>query len=309
MQIDIHGFVASIHGMIQADIVEMFNILGVSMELCITNAIGTSKEYTHSFKEVMSLYIRANSTGYVLLNLHGSFFDNSPEFRLRQLLRFLSRFQHTFKQLDVGYNDDLKCMTKKVILFWFRNKNDYITGSLARYKFKNLYSQRKFDCIQLGSAKSTTNFRTIYVRPETGFIRFEIKFKNIDKIKYILKDYSTKNPEQFHTRSIESLVSCINIVTAQSKKNRVVSKYKKQPAWAAFLASDIKRISWSKIRAEQLQNRINSDEATFGKSVRRNANMIINMIKRLSTIHPEAEVLKQFAAHAGYKLVKDDTLE
>lgn len=97
MQIDIHGLVAVIHKMSQADLVEMFNILGILMGFCKSKEIGTSKTYTHSFKEEESLYIRANPTGYVLLNLHGSFFDNSPDFRLRKLLRFMSRFQHTFK--------------------------------------------------------------------------------------------------------------------------------------------------------------------------------------------------------------------
>ena len=309
MKIDIHGLVASIHGMSQAAVVEMFSILGIMMDLCNPNAIGTSKTFTHSFKGEESLYIRVNPTGYVLLILHGSFFDNSPTFRLRKLLRFLSRFKHTFKQLDVGFTDDLKCMTKEDVLRWFRYKKDYCTGSLVRYNLKTLYESRKFDCVQLGSAKSKTNFGTVYIRPETGFIRFEIKFKKKEKIEYILEDYSSKNLERFHSRSLESLISCINFITPRSKKNRIASKYKKLPEWKAFLGSDIKRIKWREIHAEKLHNRINCDEANIGKSIRRQATMVRNMIGRLREIHPEKDILKQFADHAGYKLVKDDTLE
>ena len=123
-----------------------------------------------------------------------------------------------------------------------------------------------------------------------------------------MEDYSRKNLGQFHTRSLESLVSCINFITARSKKNRVASKYKKQPEWKSFLGSEIKRIKWSDINAEKLKNRIHSDEATFDKRIRRQATMVRNMIRRLRTIHPEAEVLNLFSVHAGYKLVKDDTI-
>ncbi|MBC7949668.1 MAG: hypothetical protein H7Y42_17410, partial [Chitinophagaceae bacterium] len=163
--------------------------------------------------------------------------------------------------------------------------------------------------IQLGSSSSKTNYGTIYRRPDTKLIRIEIKFKKKEKIEYILENYSTNNLQQFNKRSLESLVGCINFVTAQSKKNRVKSKYIKQPSWALFLNSEVDDINWSKIHKERRDNRSISDEATIDKSMSRIAVMTNNIIKRSSVIlQSEEEVLRRFSKKLGYRLIKEDTM-
>jgi hypothetical protein len=309
MYIEIHGLNAVIHDMGESDVIEMLNILHIDYDLLKVSSFSNIQILEYSFGDnKQSVYIRVNS-GYVMLNLKGSFFDNSPEFRLKKLLRFLSRFKHTFKQLDVAFTDDMKCLTKKEIQFWCRRSSDYCTGSLvARRPPEIVKCAGRLSRIHLGEAKSKTNFGTIYQRPDTRYIRIEIKFKRKDKIEYLLEDYSTKNIEKFNSRCLESLVSCINFITAQSKKNRVASRYKKQRAWESFLGSDIVKIKWSTIYNERHNNRSDSDDATISKGIRRQATMINNMIGRLKPILSEEDVVMQFERYSGYKLVKNDDM-
>lgn len=242
------------------------------------------------------------------MTIHGEFFENGPDFSLKRLLKFISRFNHTPKQLDVAFNDDNKCLNIEKIRYWCAFDDDFCMGSLvARTAPGELTRRRAFERIQLSSARSKTNFGTIYVRPETGFIRFEIKFKNKDKIEYLLENYSSKHPEQFESRSLGALVSCINFISHQSKMNKNAKKYIKQRPWKKFLGSDIKPIKWSKILKDKSKNRVKSDNETADKSIRRNSTIIKNMLKRLRTIVPEEEILKQFAYNSGYILVKMDS--
>jgi len=307
MQIEIHGLVIVIHGMLDADIIELFSILGIPIDVCNSKIIGNSKEWTHSFaKAKESIFIRVN-VSYVLMVLNGSFFDNSPEFRLRKLLKFLCRFKHTFKQLDVAFTDDQKFLVLKHIKYWCKHSDDYCTGSLvARQPPLLVTAKGKFVRIQLHSAQSKTNFGTIYRRPDTKFIRIEIKIKNNNKIEYVLENYSGKNLEQFHTRCRELLVSCINFITTSSKKNRVASKYKKQAEWEAFLESDVKKIKWSEVHRLKLENRQQSDIDFFDKKIKRQATMVNNMINKLTVMRPEEDIKKLFAGYSGYQLIETD---
>jgi hypothetical protein len=193
------------------------------------------------------------------------------------------------------------------VLFWCRFSDDYCTGSLVRLSAPDiLFRKRKFLRVQLGSAGSKTNYGTIYRRPDTRFIRIEIKFRAKEKIDYILENYSGKNLEQFNTRSLESLVSCINFITPRSKKNRIASKYKKQPAWEAFLGSDVKKIKWSEVHRMKRENRQQSDNEFIDKKIRRQATMVNNMLNKASIILSEKEALNQFANYSGYILMKKE---
>jgi hypothetical protein len=305
MQIEIHGLVVVIHEIRQDDRVELISLLHIHINSFVTNPLKRRTKLTFAFKDEESVCIIINSEcDYVLLILHGSFFDNSPDFRLRKFLTFLSKFKHTIKQLDIAFNDDLECLTLKELRHWVRNSKEYCTGSLvARNPPKYLTVERKFDAVRLGSATSTMNYGTIYRRLDTRFFRIEIKLKNKDKIGYILENYNSKDLQQFHKRSLQLLDSCINFVTPSSKKRRAL---KKQPSWEAFLGSHIKKIKWKAVHDAKRANRQESESVSVAKKTHRLRSTLTNGILRLSTIIPEHEVRKMIFDQTGYKLVKDD---
>jgi len=306
MDIEIHGLNVVTHSMSEDDIIDLFSVLHINLELFQSKTFGNAREFKYSFVDKESVYIRYNiDSGYVMINLHGSFFDNSPDFRLRKFLKFISRHKHTMKQLDVAFTDDKKYLNIKTLRYWCRNSKQYCTGSIVSNNIpKTVYAEGKFDRIQLGSASSKVNFGTIYVRQDTKLIRIEIKVKKKEKIEYILENYSTKNLQLFETRSLETLVSCINFVRVQSKRNRVKAKYKKQPSWESFLESKVDDINWRKIHEERLKNRSEADEATFEKRISRQATMLKNMIIRSMATHPEEDVLRLLSELSGYHVKK-----
>jgi hypothetical protein len=256
-----------------------------------------------------SIYLRvtANDYGhYVLVNLHGSFFDNSPDFRLVKLLKFLSRFPHTFLQLDVAFNDDKKCLKMIEIRRWCKEYKLYTTGTLVKYRApRKMAEETKVISMQLGPATSRTAFGTIYRRPDTRFIRIEIKLKKAEKIKFLLDVYSTKNIELFHERSLQVLNNCINFITPSSKKTRNPDLYKKLEPWEKFLESDIEKIIWKDEYSKMRVNRTVSDAITVDKRISRTSTLVDNMMNALATILPENEVMERFEECCpGYKLVK-----
>lgn len=309
MQIEIHGLNVVIHRIPKENVDELVDLLNIKRELFVSKNFSNTTELTYSFvKGTQSVYIRINNTydkKYLIMNLKGSFFDNSPDFRLKKLLNFLSRFNYTIKQLDIAFNDDRKRLSIKKIKYWCKNSEDYCTGSLVLRNAPIIAMKNgKFVRIQLHTAASKTNYGTIYRRPDTRIIRLELKIKDKHKIEYILEKYSSKNIEVFQTRSLETLVSCINFITYQSKKNRIMSKYKKQPSWELFLGSDIKKIKWSEIHKKRRINRQESDNAIFHKRITRQATMVNNMVRKLKLMHSEENILKCFSDLSEYQLVK-----
>lgn len=306
MHIEIHGFVVSIHGVSEKDISELCNILGIDVDL-FKKKFGNAKVLKHAFGKVKeSVKIKFNTdTGYVLLILHGSFFDNSPDFRLEKLRHFLSQFKHTPKQLDVAFTDDKKYMKIEDVVRWCGNCDNYCTGNLVARNAPEVVTKKMvFDRIHLDSASSKTNYGTIYVRPDTGFIRIEIKFKDQNKINYLLKNHSKKKTRRFKKRSLKLLVSCINFIKWPNKKDKVTAGYIKQPSWLSFLESDIQKISLRVVYNERVQSRIESDIYALDKSSKRNGTIIKNMINKYSKFKHTNEIINQFAVDSGYYLVK-----
>jgi len=259
-----------------------------------------------------SIFIRTNTTNelkYVMLNLKGSFFDNSPEFKLESLLNFLSRFQYTPKQLDVAFNDDKKLLDKKELLRWCRYSDEYCVGSLVRNIPPHKVTRNgKFVRMQLGDAKSKANFGTIYRRPNTKFWRIEIKLKSKHKINHILESYSVENIKTFERRSIQTLVGCINFVSPPSKKTRCLVRYKKQKAWKEFLESDVTKINWNKVRRETIASLSQMDiDTLLWKRANRQAKMLKNLVTESETVGLEEEIIRQLAEATGYKLIKERT--
>lgn len=311
MNIEKHGFNLVVHNIAAKDEYTLTGILQIPHARFKLAEYGNARVLTHSFgKAKKSVYIRINSNNgsdTLRLELKGSFFDNSPDFSFEELLNFVASFDKwTPKQLDVAFNDDLKRLTKKDVKRWCGFSDDYCTGNLVKREPPYVvFRKRKFHRVQLGSAGSNTGYGTIYQRPDTKFLRIEIKIRDQKKIEYLLENFSKENIKQFEARSREMLVSCINFVTAQSKKNRVAAKYIKQTAWQSFLASKVKRIKWSEIRSEQQRNRVASEKVTFDCSISRQGRMVSKMIEGFKSSYPEANIIDAFAEYSGYRLVKD----
>lgn len=314
MEIEIHGFVVAIRNISDSKIQELTNDV-----LHLDYMQYSKKEYNdrltliHSFKgkgESVSIHCGSSTIngeyGYVKINLHGSFFDNSPEFKFEELVSFLSQFKNTPKQLDVAFNDNKNCLSIAEVERWCDSPDDYCIGSLVRRLAPGLRRiKRKFDRIELASASSKTNYGTIYVRPDTDFIRFEIKFRKSEKIQYLLEDYSIHNVHQFNTRSLEALVGCINFIKPSSRGKRNGAKDVKQPAWKSFLASDINKINWNKLKRDKEDSRHCADNYTFDKKLKRLASMLQNLVSKASIIFPEDEVFNKLSEYSGYIVMRN----
>jgi hypothetical protein len=185
---------------------------------------------------------------------------------------------------------------------------DYCTGSLvsARKKPQKVVEERKLVRIQLGSARSKANYGTIYRRPDTKFIRFEIKLKDRSKIDYLMESFCAGDFDEFNQRCVYLLISCVNFIDYHTKKKRVLSQYKMLPSWEQFIGSDIKRISWRKLKEERVANRLTSDRMTVEKKLRRLTSTLRNEIGRLSVLLTEEEVLQRISDGTGLTICKSD---
>jgi hypothetical protein len=310
MQIEIHGLYVVIHSIPLDEVKylcdEILKIKYYSM-LATGKSSNTSKLIKKFAKAQESVCIKrygANGDVFTTVNLHGTFFECSKGFKFVKFLTFVSMYKHTFKQLDIAFNDNNRCLSKKEVIHWCNYPDDYCTGSLVDKLDPDIgRKRRKTHIIKLGNAKSTISYGTIYRRPELKRWRFEIKFKSNDKIMYLIEKYSEIKPQQFHKRCLRFLVGCINFVTPQSKKNGKL--YKKQKSWLAFLESDIKKINWSQIQREKRNNRTVADKEMSDRQIKRTASMLRNLVNRLKVDYPEKEVIKRIEEFSGYNLVKN----
>lgn len=315
MFIEIHGLNMVIHGMSKQNVVTLCDhYLGLKFDGFTT--IKERKEeyfearYKFPYEEAKeSVYIKFKDTkpdSMTIVNLKGSYFDNSPDFRLSKFLGWLDSYNWTPKQLDVAYVDDDNCLAIDSVINWCENVKKYCTGSLFRTRPKILREEKDFDAIRLSTARSVTNYGTIYVRPDTGYVRIEIKFKNKDKILYLLESYNDKKPRKFNIRSTKLLISCIDFITAKSKKTRNPDEYVRQASWKNFLGSDTKKVSFKQIVERRRSTRESSDSYTLDNKIKRTATMVKNMVDRLSVEHSLDKIYDRFAQYCGYRLSKQE---
>lgn len=312
MEIEIHGYVATIHRMRLEDIKEMItDYLHIDSSqftrtgfryLKLKYAFGKARE---SVSIMCGTEDEFGYYNYLKVNLHGSFFDHSPEFRLEEFIRHISKFGYTPKQLDVAFTDNKNCLSIRDVERWCNERKEYCTGSLVRRASPGIrYTDGVVDRIELSSATSLTNFGTIYIRPDTGHIRIEIKFKDKDKINFLIDDYSIRKIHSFEDRCIRALVGCIDFITPTSKRKRSPDKYIRQQAWKSFLGSDVKQIKWSEKKTELTKNRMTSDSYNCEQSIKQIAGRLQNTIKKLSPIMAEEEILNNISEHCGYVILK-----
>ena len=192
----------------------------------------------------------------VTLELKKPFFDavaaadDTHGFELGKLLRFLSRYKYSIIQLDIAYTDDDRCLTERDIKHWCTYSKDYCVGSLVKWKAPELVtsSDGVIRRIKLESSDSKSNYGIINVGPK-GRISLALKIRKKVKIRYILEDYGCylSQLEAFESRCRTLLASCIDFVTAWSKKNRVKARYERQGSWRSFLGHEVEAINWSSL--------------------------------------------------------------
>lgn len=306
MQIEIHAFVATVHGMKEKNIKYMCDkVLKVDFDsFKRPKPFNNIFKLTRAFNGVKeSVHIKHNlneATGHTTINLHGSFFDCAQDFDFSKLLKYLSKYEYTPKQLDIAFNDNKRLISKETVVHWCNDSDYYCTGNLvAKRAPEVVYCKRELSRIHLASARSTTNFGTIYFRPKTQCLRLEIKFKDAAKIRYLLEDYSPENIQQFETRCLKSMVSCIDFVTPASKRRRTP---KRQPLWRLFLGSEVKRLNWSKFNENRRIRRAASDKEAFAKSMSRLGATVGNLVDRYKGEYSTEKILKELSEFSGIDL-------
>lgn len=307
MIIDIHCLNCVILGANEVDVIEIMESLGVDITLYRYGKFGHAETFIYKFDGQESIFIRINrhnESGYVMINLNGSFFDHSPDFNMKHYLDLLSRHRFTIKQIDIGFNDNEKCLRMKDIKRWCMYPEKYCTGSLvsARKRPEKVVMQRKLVRIQLGSARSKANYGTIYRRPDTRFIRIEIKLRDPFKIDFLMESFRSGDITEFNQRCLYVLISCVNFVDYHSRKKRALSQYKMLPAWAQFIGSDVKRLNWRQLKSEKEAKRAKSDRQIVDQRLRRLSSTVRNEIARLSVLLPEDEVLQRISGEAGFDI-------
>lgn len=310
MEIEIHGFNAYIRNMPLYRVDELCaDYLGVDPDEFTRSGHGGHVKLKRAFGDKKDgVFIRYNGTKetpYVFLSLKGSFFDNAANFRFDKLINFLSTLDYKPTQLDIAFNDDKRCLTKEDVKYWCDFSDDYCTGTLVRKMPPEVVTSRKeFSRIQLNKASSKVNFGTIYVRPATECLRFEIKVKDNIKILHLLDKYKETNRMKFDNRCKQLLVSCINFITAGSKKNRVKSKYKMTGAWKSFIESDVKSVNWSELRRQRSNNRIITDNICFEKRMSRLSSLLNSTVKREKSTHEVKDILRVLSDKSGFNILK-----
>jgi hypothetical protein len=177
------------------------------------------------------------------------------QFEFGKLLRFLSRYKYSIKQLDLTYTDVEKCLSEREILHCCKYNKDYCVGTLVKWKAPVFVTRKGIvRRIKLETSSSKSNYGIITINQNTGRISLALKIRKKEKIRYALEDYGNciQQQQDFEARCRALLVSCIDFITPSSKRARVKAGYVRQPSWASFLGPDnIDAINWSKICNEQ----------------------------------------------------------
>jgi hypothetical protein len=178
------------------------------------------------------------------------------QFELGKLLRFLSRYKYSIKQLSLTYLDTEKCLTEREVFHFCANSKDYCVGTLVKWRIPEIVTKKNVDVgcqrrIKLGASDSKSNYGVISIASKTGRVSVALKIRKKEKIEYVLQDYGNyiQQLQDFQTRCRALLVSCIDFIKPSSKRARVKAGYVRHPSWAAFLGQQgrIEAINWSRV--------------------------------------------------------------
>lgn len=316
MYIEIHLFTATMRRLSPENVQELIKILGIHPDqfkrkigyqngsLSLSHAFAPAKESVYLQLGVLK-QLEGDIQAYYhcpRLTLHGSYFDNSPEFDLERLLRFLERFQGNIHALDIAYCDD-QAVTN--LEDWLRvfgaDYQVYCLGNL--FKRSGAPGVRtaggRFERVEIGKASSSSSYATMYRRPN-GTIRLELKYRDPEQIAYLLELYSQNDRSLFNERALQALVSAIDIVTPDTKRTRNPDRYEREPFYAAFLASEPARLNWSTIKAEMQMRREQSELDQYTADLKRLTGYLNNVIARTLPLKPLDEIIADLAARTQY---------
>ena len=199
----------------------------------------------------------------VRVELHGSFFDASPDFDFANFLKVLENI-YTFRptQLDIGYQDDTQ---KTTIDDWRRvltHPEFHCVGNLFKpFPHTEIVKSRgKFSRIHIGKPTSKTCYGTVYRRP-SGEMRLELKFRKMEYIRAYCDDLL--DGFNGHNAAISVLLENMDILTVESKSTKNPSKYEREPFFAAFLNSRGRRDSKERRTKMKTEARTASAHGTF----------------------------------------------
>jgi len=317
MHIEIHGLYVVIHGLLLDGIRTLCDeVLGITFDsFTLKGRTANCAEWYKSLEEAQeSIFIKKkgqDGEGYTVLNLHGSFFDYCPDFRLTRLFYFLSDYRHTFRQLDIAYNDYGTCLYDEELEHWFKYHKEYIAGSLvSKSPPKRLLTGVDIDAFRFSPATSKNMYATIYKRPDTELWRVEIKIKSEEKILYMLEAYDDDKRKRFDKRCANLLNTCISFVKPHSKTSGKAKRYKMQPAWEAFMNTATNKLIWAKVLQDKRDNREVADKIMTEKKLSNVATRVKNTLLRLKAEFPEDEkaMKRRLEEKLGFELIEINLL-
>lgn len=230
----------------------------------------------------------------VSVELHGSFFDNSPDFNFGRLLAFMDHLGHKPTHLDIAYNDDQGVTSLADWLPVFRNYSAYCIGNIVKKgKITPQEPDGIFNSVHIGNASSKTAYGTLYQRLDPDFMRLEMKYRSPDIIRQLLGSYDEEDREAFNYAALRELVTNLDIVTAASKRTRDPLKYERVLFWKQFLDSDPLRVSREAQREAKEAAREEAESELYLRYIKRSAGYLDNILGRYGDKIPVAAMIAE----------------
>lgn len=329
MYIENHQFKATIRALTESDLDELIEILGIPRNLWkektnyhtgaiygLHYAYGTSKQSVYIHKGKLSENYMDSATrniwvekqlipaGYetyttnAYLLLHGSYFDHASNFNFERLLNFLERVGSTPGELDIAFCDDRRISVIGDWLRVFDNYRKHVIGNIIRkQKILVVRDSGHFERVQIGAASSKTMYGTLYVRPD-GTIRLELKMRSSIQIQELLSHYSEESRSAYNNVALELLVANMDLITEESRRTKKPDLYVREPFWAAFLASNPKKIIW-KEQHKITDIRQSSLKTSYETSVKTIVGRINNLCNRFAAHKTGSDIAEELLAAIG----------
>ena len=312
MMIEMHGYETSISQLTDEDLKELIEILGVPREkykkgkhyktkdlASLEYGFGTAKrsifikltsyheryrifQDTRVYGEPEYGYDMLKYRTFVSVELHGSFFDNSPDFDFSRYLTFLKRIGHKPKQMDIAYCDTEWLTTLDDWLRVFRYYSKHCIGNtILKSKIFPVEPDGIFQQVNIGSAATQNGtYGTLYQRPD--YLRLEMKYRNSDYLLY-LADLAS-DPEEYEKALLKGLVSSLDILTEPSmrayRKRGDITKQVREPFYQAFIGSGVQKVAMKELYEAKKSTQLLSDEARQIKELKHMAGHIENFRKQ-----------------------------
>ena len=317
MKIEMHGYETSISQLTNEDLTELIEILGVPREKYKAVKHYKTKELSsleYGFGTAKrSIFIKLTSyheryridqdtrvygeyeygsdmlkfRTFVSVELHGSFFDNSPDFNFSKYLTFLKRIGHKPKQMDIAYCDTEWLTTLDDWLRVFRYYSRHCIGNtILKSKIFPVEPDGIFQQVNIGSAATQNGtYATLYQRPD--YLRLEMKYRNSEYLLYLadlyLADLSS-DPEEYEKALLTGLVNSLDILTEKSmkdyRKRGDITKQVREPFYQAFIGSGVKKANLKELYETKKSTQLLSDEARRIKELKHMAGHIENFRKQ-----------------------------